>query len=74
MVSSEELSEMIGDLGLRGKSDVTFLIGGADTVVGRIDKKIAISAMDMDIAIQGMIMYEQVYRAYRIMNNEPYHK
>lgn len=73
-VSSEELSHMIGDLGLRGKSDVTFLIGENGVLDGRIDKKVAISSMDMDLDIQGMIIYEQVYRAYRILNNEPYHK
>lgn len=74
MVSSEELSSMISDLGLRGKSDVTFVIGGAGLLNERIHKCIALSMMDKDIAIQGMIMYEQVYREYRIINNEPYHK
>lgn len=30
--------------------------------------------MEMDLGIKTLIMFEQIYRSYRIPNNEPYHK
>jgi len=71
MISSEQLSEKINHLGIQGQSDLTFIIGSENT---SFDDKISISPMEMDIGMKTMIMYEQIYRAYRILNNEPYHK
>lgn len=77
LISSEELADKISNLALTGKSDVTFLI-----VYGEVKNKIkeragynlAISNMDMDINVLIMVMYEQIYRAFKINANEPYHK
>lgn len=77
LITSEGLAEKISDLGVRGKSDVTFLIVDEEVDYGirkRVDYHLAISSMDMDINILIIILFEQIYRAYRIINNEPYHK
>ncbi|MFC5734339.1 23S rRNA (pseudouridine(1915)-N(3))-methyltransferase RlmH [Cytobacillus gottheilii] len=70
-VTSEELAEKINQLGITGKSDVTIIIG-ADNLPH--DEVLAISPMEMDLGIKTLIMFEQIYRSYRILNNEPYHK
>jgi 23S rRNA (pseudouridine1915-N3)-methyltransferase len=70
-VTSEELAEKINHLGITGKSDVTFVI--SDDNIPH-DELLAISPMEMDLGIKTLIMFEQVYRSYRILNNEPYHK
>jgi 23S rRNA (pseudouridine1915-N3)-methyltransferase len=70
-VTSEELAEKINQLGITGKSDVTIIIG-ADNLSH--DEVLAISPMEMDLGIKTLIMFEQIYRSYRILNNEPYHK
>jgi 23S rRNA (pseudouridine1915-N3)-methyltransferase len=71
MVTSEELAEKINQFGITGKSDITFIIG-ADKLPH--DELLAISPMEMDLGIKTLIMFEQIYRSYRILNNEPYHK
>lgn len=70
-VTSEELAEKINQLGITGKSDVTIIIG-TDNLPH--DELLAISPMEMDLGIKTLIMFEQIYRSYRILNNEPYHK
>lgn len=70
-VTSEDLAEKINQLGITGKSDVTIIIG-ADNLPH--DELLAISPMEMDLGIKTLIMFEQIYRSYRILNNEPYHK
>ncbi|AYV72900.1 23S rRNA (pseudouridine(1915)-N(3))-methyltransferase RlmH [Bacillus sp. PK3-056] len=70
-VTSEELAEKINQLGITGKSDVTIIIGANNLPH---DELLAISPMEMDLGIKTLIMFEQIYRSYRILNNEPYHK
>ncbi|SHH89892.1 23S rRNA (pseudouridine1915-N3)-methyltransferase [Caloranaerobacter azorensis DSM 13643] len=77
LISSEELANKISNLALTGKSDITFLIIYGEVkneIKERADYHLAISNMAMDISVLIIIMYEQIYRAYRIINNEPYHK
>ena len=73
MLDSIELSEKISRLGVEGKSSIAFVIGGSlglgDEVLRRADYKLSFSHQLMQ-----MILLEQIYRSYRIMNNEPYHK
>ncbi|MEC1717233.1 23S rRNA (pseudouridine(1915)-N(3))-methyltransferase RlmH [Schinkia azotoformans] len=69
--TSEELAEKINQLGITGKSDVTIIIGANNLPH---DELLAISPMEMDLGIKTLIMFEQIYRSYRILNNEPYHK
>lgn len=77
-LNSEELSERIERLGIQGTSHICFIIGGSlglsDEVIKRADFKLSFSKMTFPHQLMRVILLEQIYRAYRIMNNEPYHK
>ena len=77
-LDSEELSEKIEKLGIQGTSHICFVIGGslglADEVVKRADFKLSFSPMTFPHQLMRVILLEQIYRSYRIMNHEPYHK
>ena len=77
-LSSEELAETINKFGVRGISNITFVIGGSlglsDEVLSRADYKLSFSKMTFPHQLMRLILLEQVYRAYRINNGEPYHK
>jgi len=70
-LSSEQLASNIAQLGVSGNSNITIFIG-ADNI--EADYVLSISRMDIDINILLIIIYEQIYRAYRIIHNAPYHK
>jgi 23S rRNA (pseudouridine1915-N3)-methyltransferase len=70
-VSSEGLAEKVKTLALTGRPDVAFIIGAEDFPH---DEIIAIGPMDMGPGLMAVIMFEQTYRAFRILNGEPYHK
>ncbi|AYA78319.1 23S rRNA (pseudouridine(1915)-N(3))-methyltransferase RlmH [Bacillus sp. Y1] len=76
--SSEELAEMIDKLATYGKSKIAFVIGGSlglsKDVLNRADEKLSFSKMTFPHQLMRLILLEQVYRAYRINRNEPYHK
>lgn len=78
MLDSVELSRKIDSLGISGNSSIAFVIGGSlglsDTVLKRADYKLSFSRMTFPHQLMQMILLEQIYRAYRIINNEPYHK
>lgn len=78
ILDSVELSEKIDKLGLSGKSNVYFVIGGSlglsDAVVKRADYKLSFSRMTFPHQLMRVILLEQIYRSYRIINHEPYHK
>lgn len=77
-LDSEELSDKVERLGIQGTSHIIFVIGGSlglsDSVIKRADYKLSFSKMTFPHQLMRVILLEQVYRAYRIMNNEPYHK
>lgn len=77
-LSSEELAETINNLGVRGTSHIVFVIGGSlglsDEVLRRANYKLSFSKMTFPHQLMRLILLEQVYRAYRINNGEPYHK
>lgn len=70
-LSSEGLADKINILGISGNSDIALIIG-ADNFT--YDEAIAISPMEMDLGLLATIIFEQLYRSYRILNNQPYHK
>jgi 23S rRNA (pseudouridine1915-N3)-methyltransferase len=76
--SSEELADMIDKLATYGKSKIAFVIGGSlglsKDVLNRADEKLSFSKMTFPHQLMRLILLEQVYRAYRINRNEPYHK
>jgi len=78
MLSSEELAAKINSLGISGTSHISFVIGGSlglsQEVLKRADYKLSFSKMTFPHQLMRMILLEQVYRAYRIINNQPYHK
>ena len=77
-LDSEELSKKIEKLGIQGVSHICFVIGGSlglsDAVIKRADFKLSFSKMTFPHQLMRVILLEQIYRGYRIMNHEPYHK
>lgn len=78
MLSSEELADNMEKLCVTGKSHISFIIGGSlglsDEVLNRADYQLSFSKMTFPHQLMRVIFLEQIYRAYRIINNEPYHK
>lgn len=78
MYSSETLSEHLDKLMLNGKSTLVFVIGGSlglsGAVLARANEKLSFSAMTFPHQLMRVILLEQVYRSFRIMKGEPYHK
>ncbi len=78
MLDSVELSEYIDRLGIDGHSSIAFVIGGSlglsEEVLARADMKLSFSKMTFPHQLMRVILLEQIYRSYRIMKNEPYHK
>ena len=77
-LTSEELSEKINQLGIQGKSHIIFVIGGSiglgDEILKRSDYALSFSKMTFPHQLMRVILLEQIYRSYRIINGEPYHK
>lgn len=77
-LSSVELSDKINDILNRGYNTITFIIGGSlglsDTVKKRSDFKLSFSRMTFPHQLMRVILLEQIYRSFKIQNNEPYHK
>lgn len=77
-LASEGFSEFVSDKMVRGVSNITFVIGGSlglcDEVLKRADYKLSFSDMTFPHQLMRVVLLEQIYRAYRIMKNEPYHK
>ena len=78
MLKSEELAELIEDKMVMGVSHIYFVIGGSlglsSEVLKRADYKLSFSKMTFPHQLMRVILLEQIYRAERIMKNEPYHK
>lgn len=78
MLSSEELSQKIETLGIQGKSHIIFVIGGSiglgKEVLAKSDYSLSFSRMTFPHQLMRVILLEQIYRSYRIISNEPYHK
>ena len=78
LLSSEELSSLLAGTALKGESRVTFLIGSSDglseTVKRAAGDRISFSPMTFPHQLMRVILLEQIYRSFRIMKNEPYHK
>lgn len=78
MLDSVELSGKINMLGISGTSHIVFVIGGSlglhQSVSDRADFKLSFSKMTYPHQLMRVILLEQIYRSYRIINNEPYHK
>lgn len=75
---SVNFAEHMEQLGLMGKSSIVFVIGGSlglhESVVKRADEKFSFSDLTFPHQLMRVILLEQIYRCYRIINGEPYHK
>lgn len=78
MMTSEQLADRLDSLATYGKSKVTFVIGGSlglhERMLQRADESLSFSKMTFPHQLMKLILLEQVYRAFRINHNEPYHK
>lgn len=76
-MSSVEFSKKMEDLALRGISNLVFVIGGAYGVsrelVQQADIRLSMSKMTMSHQLVRVVFLEQLYRAFTILRNEPYH-
>lgn len=77
-LSSEEFASRIQKAALEGKSNFCFVIGGSlglhASVTDRADFHLSFSDMTFPHQLMRVILTEQIYRAFRIINGEPYHK
>ena len=77
-LTSEEFSEKIEKLGIQGTRHIIFVIGGSigigKAVLEKSDYALSFSKMTFPHQLMRVILLEQIYRGYRIMSGEPYHK
>lgn len=77
-VDSVAFSEKLQQLSVHGTGQINFIIGGSlglsKDVLQRADEKLSFSKMTFPHQMMRMILLEQIYRGYRIMKGEPYHK
>lgn len=76
--SSEELSKHIEQLGVNGNSQITFIIGSSyglsKEVLDNVNEKMSFSKFTFPHQLMRVILLEQIYRAFTIINGKNYHK
>ena len=76
--SSEGIARRIDELMTRGTSDIAFCIGGSDgvsrAVYDRADETLSFGPVTLPHNLARVVLMEQVYRAFKIIRGEPYHK
>ncbi|MFK5882979.1 MAG: 23S rRNA (pseudouridine(1915)-N(3))-methyltransferase RlmH [Candidatus Izemoplasma sp.] len=77
-LTSENLAKKIEDIKTYHSSKITFVIGGSNglskEVIDKADYKLSFSDLTFPHQLMRLILLEQIYRSFRITNNEPYHK
>ena len=78
MKTSEEMAADLDALMTYGKSKIAFVIGGSlglhDEVLKRADEKLCFGKMTLPHQLMKLVLVEQIYRSFRIIKGEPYHK
>lgn len=78
MMDSPALASHLEKLAVQGNTNIDFVIGGSlglsDEILRRADEKLCFSLMTFPHQLMQMILLEQIYRSYRIIHHEPYHK
>ena len=78
MLSSEDFAKKIKQLSNEGHNEIVFVIGGANglskSVSNRANFKLSLSSMTFTHQLVRIFLYEQIYRAFKIINNENYHR
>ena len=77
-MSSEQFAQSLAQISFSGKNQINFIIGGSnglsEGVLKRADFKLSFSKMTFPHQLMRLILLEQIYRAFKIQRNEPYHK
>lgn len=77
-LDSIQFAERIGDCMINGKSTIDFVIGGSlghgEDVLTRANARISFSQMTFPHQLMRLILVEQIYRAFKIIRHETYHK
>ncbi|MCB6413862.1 23S rRNA (pseudouridine(1915)-N(3))-methyltransferase RlmH [Dorea acetigenes] len=77
-LTSEEFADKIEKLGVSGIGHMIFIIGGSiglgKSILEKSDYALSFSKMTFPHQLMRVILLEQIYRSYRIINGEPYHK
>ncbi|MBS3969051.1 MAG: 23S rRNA (pseudouridine(1915)-N(3))-methyltransferase RlmH [Clostridia bacterium] len=78
LLTSGAFAQKVEELMVSGKSHLTFIIGGSiglsDDIKRRADLKISFGRFTYPHQLMRLILMEQIYRCYRIIRKEPYHK
>lgn len=78
LLSSEELADHIGRLGTYGRSQLAFVIGGSlglsPEVLRRADFQLSFGRITYPHQLLRVVLVEQIYRGFKILRGEPYHK
>ncbi len=76
--SSADIADRLAALGLEGRSSVAFVLGGAaglsPDVLERADERLSLGRITLPHQLARVVLLEQLYRAFKIMRNEPYHR
>jgi 23S rRNA (pseudouridine1915-N3)-methyltransferase len=77
-ISSEELADKMNQITSYHSSSICFIIGGSlglsKEILSKVNFKLSFSRMTFPHQLMKLILLEQIYRSFRINNNEPYHK
>ncbi|HZK01407.1 MAG TPA: 23S rRNA (pseudouridine(1915)-N(3))-methyltransferase RlmH [Anaerovoracaceae bacterium] len=77
-LTSVELAQKINDLGIGGRSDISFIIGGSlglsEDILKRCDLRLSFSKLTFPHQMIRVVLLEQLYRSFKINRNETYHK
>ena len=78
LLTSEEFAEEIKNVSVRGCSKITLIIGGSNgfnkKVSSKADLKLSFGRMTMNHKLMRVVLLEQIFRCFKIINNEAYHK
>lgn len=78
MISSEALAQKLDEIATAGNSEVAFIIGGSDGIAEDIkamcNMRLSFSKMTFPHQLMRVILLEQIYRAFTIINHKKYHK
>lgn len=78
MISSEQLADKLSQIQTYESSNITFIIGGSlglsAAVINRSNYRWKLSDLTFTHQMVRVLLLEQIYRAYKINQNEPYHK